>query len=188
MELAERVFEIDSEAVVEILRDLRGDAGLEARWRLTLVGMDRLLEDAGLDVPRKLQLVREARNALQREFGGRKRLERSMAERFRRERAVLTALLEGSLNGESPLWSRLQVLQLRSERLGPVMDAFLTCEREGRLITPAPGILWSYLHMFANRLLRSAARQQELVLYDFLTQLYASKVAREKRVTSSAAK
>ncbi len=34
------------------------------------------------------------------------------------------------------------------------------------------------LHMHANRLLRSALREQELVLYDFLLRLYGSQVAR----------
>jgi hypothetical protein len=35
--------------------------------------------------------------------------------------------------------------------------------------------------MHANRLLRSAARPQELVIYDFLVRLYESKVARAKK-------
>jgi hypothetical protein len=36
----------------------------------------------------------------------------------------------------------------------------------------------SYLHMHANRLLRSAHRAQEMVLYDFLARLYESRAAR----------
>ena len=36
----------------------------------------------------------------------------------------------------------------------------------------------SYLHMHANRLLRSAQRAQELVLYDFLARLEESRAAR----------
>ena len=46
------------------------------------------------------------------------------------------------------------------------------------LETPPADIVLSCLHMFANRLLRSSARAQEMVLYDFLARLYASEVAR----------
>jgi hypothetical protein len=36
----------------------------------------------------------------------------------------------------------------------------------------------SYLHLHANRVLRSAQRVQEMVLYDFLARLYDSRSAR----------
>ena len=38
----------------------------------------------------------------------------------------------------------------------------------------------SLLHMHVNRMLRSAQREHELVLYDFLVQLYASRRARAR--------
>jgi hypothetical protein len=62
-----------------------------------------------------------------------------------------------------------------------------TCEREGTLDTPLPEIVLSYLHMFANRLLRSQARAHELVLYDFLSRLYESRLARRERPNSAVA-
>jgi hypothetical protein len=46
---------------------------------------------------------------------------------------------------------------------------------------PCPEIARSYLHMHANRLLRSAQREQEAVLYDLLAQYYESEVARKRR-------
>jgi lantibiotic biosynthesis protein len=42
-------------------------------------------------------------------------------------------------------------------------------------MTNAPG----YIHMHANRLLRSAHRKQEFVIYDLLTRLYESQLKRE---------
>ena len=39
----------------------------------------------------------------------------------------------------------------------------------------------SLVHMHTNRMLRSAARAQELVLYDFLHRLYTSRQARERK-------
>ena len=50
--------------------------------------------------------------------------------------------------------------------------------RLGRLEMDFAG---SLLHMHANRILRSNARAQELVLYDFLARLYESQAARARK-------
>jgi hypothetical protein len=50
--------------------------------------------------------------------------------------------------------------------------------REQRLSVSLDDLLWSYAHMHANRLLRGAHRAQELVLYDLLDHVYASRLAR----------
>jgi hypothetical protein len=42
----------------------------------------------------------------------------------------------------------------------------------GRLSVPLTGLAASFLHMHANRILRSAHRAQELVLYDREIKLY----------------
>jgi hypothetical protein len=51
-------------------------------------------------------------------------------------------------------------------------------EAAGRLSVPRTELAQSYLHMHANRLLRSLQRQQEFVLYDFLSRQYESRNAR----------
>jgi len=54
--------------------------------------------------------------------------------------------------------------------------------QEGLDTPDAPGLAelaMSFAHMHVNRLLRSAQRAQELVLYEMLDRLYASRAARE---------
>ncbi|MEM9490456.1 MAG: lantibiotic dehydratase, partial [Myxococcota bacterium] len=63
IELAEQYFWIDSEAVTAILDHLRGDEGSDARWRLTLFGADRLLDDLGLTLDEKWSLMRNAQRS-----------------------------------------------------------------------------------------------------------------------------
>jgi hypothetical protein len=48
------------------------------------------------------------------------------------------------------------------------------CQRAGCLSVPLPVIARGLLHMHVNRLLRSAHREHELVLYDFLARHYAA--------------
>jgi len=47
--LCERLFRHDSEAVLGMLAGLEGDEGADLRWRLALVGVDRLLGDFGFN-------------------------------------------------------------------------------------------------------------------------------------------
>jgi hypothetical protein len=66
----------------------------------------------------------------------------------------------------------------RSKGLAPVMTELQTGAAAGRLSVPLLELAPSYLRMHANRLLRSAQRPQELVLYDFLRRYYESRAAR----------
>ena len=68
----------------------------------------------------------------------------------------------------------------RSRRLVPIVDELVALEQSGRLTVPIAELAKSYIHMHANRLLRSAPRQHELVLYDFLDRCYLAEVARAK--------
>ena len=180
IELAERIFQADSEAVLEILEMLEpGDEGSDERWRLALAGTHSLLEDLGLGLVEKRALLDDAR----REFlenlranegvGARRRL----GERFRKEAKNLDVLLDPSRGGEGPLLPGLEVLRGRSKRLAPLVEELRAREREGKLSRPLADIAPSFIHMHVNRMLRSAQRAQEPVLYEFLSRLYESRAA-----------
>ena len=51
----------------------------------------------------------------------------------------------------------------------------------GRLTVDFPSLAMSIAHMHVNRLLRSAQRAQELVLYELLGRAYSSQAARRRR-------
>jgi hypothetical protein len=57
---------------------------------------------------------------------------------------------------------------------------------EGRLGCRLPVLAESYVHIFLNRLFRSENRVHELVIYDYLAQLYARRIARAKYKTTQA--
>src|SRR5205085_2832722 len=69
IETVERAFHADSDAVVAILPLFEpGDAGLEERWQLGVVGVHRLLVDLGLDMQERFARVRDQRDGLLRRF------------------------------------------------------------------------------------------------------------------------
>jgi thiopeptide-type bacteriocin biosynthesis protein len=180
MLLAERVFQADSEAVLELLTLLPGDEGADARWRLMLGGMDLLLSDLGFGLEARLQVVTELRESFGREFQVERTIERQLNERFRKERRSTEALL--GCRADSPVLARgLEVLRRRSDKLAPTFAGLKALVAAGKSGVSLAGLAGSFLHMHANRMARSAARAQELVLYDLLSRHYSSQAARQRK-------
>jgi thiopeptide-type bacteriocin biosynthesis protein len=176
--LAERLFQVDSEAVLALAEFFPEDARGDVRWRLALVGMDRLLCDLGFDLEARRAVVHKARHTFATEFHADAKFGHQLAARFRPERKGLEALLDPTAVADAPFAAALEVLRRRSQALAPVMAELRACAQAGRLSVPLTELAPSYLHMHANRMLRSAQRAQELVLYDFLARLYQSQAAR----------
>ena len=85
------------------------------------------------------------------------------------------ALLAGQ--GSEEILPGLDALARRSAALSGTVR-----ELQRRLQSTATEILPSYVHMFVNRLSRSAGPEHELVLYDFLVQIYSSLLARSRKL------
>jgi thiopeptide-type bacteriocin biosynthesis protein len=181
IELAEQLFHVDSESALKLAALVSDDARGDVRWRLALLGMDLLLTDLGFDPDTRLSVTRRAREMFAAEFRADAVLRHQLGTRFRLERTALEALLGSAASADSLFSAGLDVLRHRSVRLEYVADELRSRARAGRLTTPLPELAVSYLHMHANRLLRSAHRAQELVLYDFLSRLYESQTARAPR-------
>jgi len=180
MELSEELFFHDSEAVVALLDCCAGDAGADLRWRLALLGMDRLLADFGLDLAARQAFAERGRDGFARRYRY-DLLRGPVADRLREERVVLQRLLAAGTD-EVPEQYRagLAILDRRSNALAPIVQALREREHRDRLAAPVARLVASYVHMFVNRLCRSAGPEHELVLYDFLVQLYRSQIARDR--------
>ncbi|HEX8112083.1 MAG TPA: thiopeptide-type bacteriocin biosynthesis protein, partial [Kofleriaceae bacterium] len=182
IELAERLFCADSACVIDILGMLDGDAGNDARWRLALRGIDQLLDDLGFDLAAKLAIMRGVREGFAREH----RLETSIAlqrglgDKYRKERIPLATLLDRAHDADSDLAPGLERIAGRSAANAPIVAELRAAEQRGRLTAPILDLVPSYIHMHVNRLIRSAQRAHELVLYDLLVRLYESQAARAK--------
>ncbi|MDQ3916165.1 MAG: lantibiotic dehydratase [Actinomycetota bacterium] len=176
VELAEQIFHADSEACLGILATISGDAGMDERWRQALRGIDLLLEDFGFSLQEKSAVMRSLRDSFAEEFGASSDLKRRIGARYRREKLVLDALLEGQAAADTePL---LRLLHERSSSVRGAAGRLRELGEQGALSRPLEDVASSVVHMHANRLLRSAARAQEMVIYDLLDRLY---LARTKR-------
>jgi thiopeptide-type bacteriocin biosynthesis protein len=180
VELAERLFHLDSEAALALAGLFAEDARGDLRWRLALFGMDLLLTDLGFELDTRRSLIRQARHAFAAEFHAGADFKNQLGTRYRRERKNLEALFDPGGETEARLADGLEILRRRSRSLALVLAELRACAGSGRLSVPLVGLAPSYLHMHANRLLRSAHRAQEFVLYNFLAHLYNSRAARSQ--------
>jgi thiopeptide-type bacteriocin biosynthesis protein len=178
IELAEQIFAADSDAVLRIVGGLSGDAGLDLRWRLALLGMDLLFDDLGLTPEQKRSVARQSREGFGREFGVDGGFRSQVGKRYRAERANLEALLDHDGEAPTALAPGVQTLRARSVRLAPVAAELGRLARCGGLTQPVTELARSYAHMHVNRILRSVQRAQELVLYELLDRAYSSRAGR----------
>jgi thiopeptide-type bacteriocin biosynthesis protein len=182
IELAERLFWADSACVVDILGMLDGDAGNDARWRLALRGIDQLLDDLGFDLATRLAIMRRVRDGFAREHRVETSVgfQRGLGDKYRKERAPLATLLDRAHDADSDLAPGLERIAARSAANAPILAELRAAEQRGQLTAPIVELVPSYIHMHVNRLIRSAQRAHELVLYDLLVRLYESQAARAK--------
>jgi thiopeptide-type bacteriocin biosynthesis protein len=171
--VAERMFHADSDAVVDVLdRCHPGGQGLDARWRIGLLGADRILADLDLSLPARFELARIMRARFEREFRADSRLRKDVAAKVPAELPAVEDLMLASAGTGHALASGIAVLDERSARIAP-----LAVQLGDLVDVVAP----SLVHMWLNRLCRSQSRRQEYVTYALLARVYEVRRARARR-------
>ncbi len=183
IDLAERLHAVDSDAVLQVLRILDSDTFSEtapdARWKLCLYATDRLLADAGLDVQQRREWAKNGAAGYRPEYPNALNLDPGIGQRWRAERADVTAMLDDT--SEHVCEPARRVFRQRSDLMVPLLDDLAARARRGELTQSYHHLLHSFSHLNAVRLLRSAARTHELILLSFLDRHYASQIARAPR-------
>ncbi len=182
IELAEQLFCADSDAALAIVGACEGDAGADAMWRLAVRGCDQLLDDLGLSLTDKRAVMTAARDAFGAEHGMDTALQKRLGDKFRKHGKELAALLAAPADDPDHAYAPgLAAFALRSQRVRPLAQRLRTLLAAGALTQSLDALVHSYIHMHVNRMVRSAQRAHELVLYDLLRRHYDGLVARGKQ-------
>lgn len=178
IDLAESAFDADSDSALAVLTMLRnaGTASTLERWNIVAIGVDRLLSDFGLDLQAKKSLCEAVTNGYREEFELGSKQRQLIGQRYRTHRAEFERTLKGGADG---LWLFLEsTFEYRSSRLIEVAKRFRILEQQGRLTSSLTDVVISLAHMHANRILPDFQREQELIVYEFLSRAYESMRAR----------
>lgn len=181
MLLAERLFREDSDATIKLMHPAVANPTGDARWLLTLLGIDLLLEGAGCEVGAKLALMKRLREGFAAELKVDKPLTVLLGRKYRDTSGAIAALLDRKIGENDVLAFGLDVLRERSDRLAPVLDELQSLVRHRRLSVSPEDWMTSVIHLHVNRMLQAAHRAQELVLYDLLTRHYESQIGRARQ-------
>ena len=182
--LAERLFEVDSDAVLRILSYIGGDAGEQARWRLALSGVHDLLADFQFGSDKQVELLRRMTMRLIGDVRGptgpgvlalanrshqmASHAWKGIGARFHKVREEVQELLTTGSTTDPIVRAGREALAERSRRLRPILLDLTSAASSGRLSSTIEDVAADLAHMHVNRLLRSSHRSQELVIYEFL--------------------
>ncbi|HTJ43755.1 MAG TPA: lantibiotic dehydratase [Kofleriaceae bacterium] len=183
IELVERIFWHDSEAILGIVELLDGDAGADARWRLAVRGVDSLLDALGFDADARAKVASNGRDMLGNEFNANADFWARVGDRFTKERASLETVFarDPAKDAEHDLEPGFALIAARDEQLRALGDELRARDQRGELAPKLADLAWSLCHMHANRLLHASQRAQEMLLYDFVRRLHAARKARAKQ-------
>ncbi len=177
--VAERLFQLDSELCLALLPLFSGEGGAQLRWQLAFCGADLLFSGLGFSLEQKRTETERLARFREQEYVIDKTYKEQMARMFRDQRHKLAALLDrGMANGENLLPPQAISAYARcSAGLASLRRQFEDLEQSGQLTKPLHEFAESFVHMHLNRIFRSSALTQETVVYEFLTRMYAAKLA-----------
>ncbi|SIT93979.1 lantibiotic dehydratase [Pontibacter indicus] len=193
MELSESLFFYDSIAVTEFLELIDGDRGEEYRWLFALLNVDRLLDDFGMSLYEKFQLVSQLREYFYQEANRgsqSKKLWISLNDGYRARARDIRDLLEREENRHEDVREAVDCFRRRSERNLPVTQEIIRLLRQpgGKGPVSLSSLVSSHVHMTLNRTFLAKQRIHETVIYHFLAKYYDSRIAREEHVSTKSNK
>ncbi|MCJ8269054.1 MAG: lantibiotic dehydratase, partial [Psychrosphaera sp.] len=177
MGLSEKMFQHDSGACLSLLQLLE-EQPADVRWQATLLGCDYLAKDFGLNTEARHQLFKSQRDNFASEFNETSVLRKEMGKKYRLhethlQQILLTEEQAQSTEEQTELWQAIhQVFARRSSATTDVIASIRELEEARKLCINVEMLIRSYLHMFMNRMFVSNARQQELLVYEFLNRVY----------------
>jgi thiopeptide-type bacteriocin biosynthesis protein len=148
---------------------------------VALRGIDLLFDDLGLTLEQKRAVANRARRGYGSEFGVGGDFQHEVSRRYRSERASVETLIDPQRDPPAELAASVRLLHQRSIVLAPAVQELRALADAGQLSADIPELAMSLAHMHVNRMLRSAHRAQELVLYEMLGRAYSSQAARRSR-------
>lgn len=169
MELTESMFHFDSECIANFISLIEGAEGERYRWLFSLISINSLLEDFGLDIDDKVKLMEQLKTAFGKEFGKDKFLTEQINKKYNKEKKSIELLFIENSNMYNTLLPAYELLNERSKQTVLIIKKIKLATKEKSVLMD---LLGSYIHMICNRLFIDKQRKHELIVYDFLYRYY----------------
>ena len=164
--LTENIFYIDSELIINILKKIRRCNG-NIRWEIGLYLVDRYLNCFGYSDSKKLEIIGKMSESYHKEFGFNEHNMKPLNSMYRELRPIINNIL--SDKSEDTIWINIASMMQKCCKEIVKLDGYKELYIHLNIS--------SLIHMTINRLFASKNRLYELIIYDFLTRYYKSKIA-----------
>jgi len=171
VEVAETVFQADSELIVALLKAAPPGLTDDWRWRVCALVIDLYHGGFGLDVAIRQRMAGQFALELRKEFRPGKSFEGQLSHRFRADRAGLEALLD-ERSRYSPEWRWIEgPIETFRTQLEPLAARYLNLASRNRLALDLKNVVQSLAHMHVVRMMRTNPREHEMIIYAFLERI-----------------
>lgn len=163
-EMAEKIFHIDSDAILRALSSMDNDD----RWEIALLLIDDMLNAFELTLYDKHLLLLKCRDSFRKEFGFTDiSLIRQLNDKYRKNKKVIYKTMERTICDN--------VLEILSNRKTEIES--LAQKIKQNIDVDFNNYIASLIHMSMNRIFISDNRLCEMIIYDYLTRYYESMLA-----------
>ena len=176
MELTETLFYEDSTAILSMIDQTVGEEREIIRWQWCLKAIDTYLNDFGLTLIEKKELMEKMKTNFANEFHIDKPLKIQLDQYFRNNRTNIERILDDKLNEIHEYSPLFQAIIDKSKQSKNSIDQIKSLKIKDKL----SNYLYDTIHMTVNRTISDNQRVHELVMYDFLFRYYQADLLKEK--------
>lgn len=182
IEIIENIFHLDSKAVVEMISAVWDNERDNFRWMWAVKSIDELFNSFGLTLDARFRMMDILREAFASEFNSNRFLKIQLDNKYRLHRNKLNKWLEndGLLLEDPTELLAIRALFERTKQIFPFVYELNHMNKQETLEVTIESLLGNLIHMIINRVITSQPRVHEMIIYDFMSRLYKSKIVRAK--------
>ena len=183
IEETESLFWIDSKFSIEILKLIETTGNENFKWMASVISthsyLNLLLES---DLLLQADLIKNMDDSFKKEFSFNENNSKILLKLYREKRSTIENLMAGKFDNEIML-KISSLIKKRDSRLKIIFENIKNISKKRKLnyIQYLP----SYIHMSINRLIPENTRAHELLLYNYVSRYYESRIAKEKYLKQS---
>lgn len=175
MGYCEQLFHAESELILNLLPHLKTENNANLRWLIALKGAHIILSSFHLTVSEKIALTEKIRDQFLVEFNNYKKLRYSMDMTYRAKYHLIHDFFK-NLSDQYP-----EISHALDHYNSRIKEISIKCLDTPEFKEQPQAIMAALIHMFFNRIFAQKQREQEMVVYHFL-----SKYLRSSHLQSSA--
>ncbi|HEY0174781.1 MAG TPA: lantibiotic dehydratase, partial [Pedobacter sp.] len=182
IEIIESIFHQDSKAVVEMLKIVQDTEGDNFRWMWAIKSVDELFNSFSISIDQRFHLIDMLKDTFAAEFNSNRFLKLQLDNKYRLHRGKLDKWLEndGLLLGDPNELVAIRTLFERTKYMFPFVYELNHMDKQEILEVSMSTLLISLIHMVINRIITSQPRVHEMIIYDFMSRSYKSRIVRAK--------